>query len=344
MIMKLKTASFVLTLFMLLPLLFSCKGPKNTFTPESFEFTLRTATEEMGFENGYSYTVFDDGSVVINEADVSGDVKIPAELSGRKVTAIGEGAFFQNSSITSVIIPEGVESIGIYAFSDCTALSAVEMAESVWNIAPFAFDNTPWLDSMTDEFVTVGNGVLIAYNGTSRTPVFPETVRHLGGAFAGVENIFTVTASKGLLSISEMALSFCANLTDIELGLSLVYIGDQAFSGCEKLRSLNLPDTARYIGSQACLNCYELKSVNLGKSMETLGSNTFEYCQTMRVIYVPKTVKALKTSHFTDCMSLGLLLYEGSEAEFDAISSNDNILSFKDLNKVFNYSGGTNEK
>ncbi len=342
--MKLKTISFITALFMLLPLLFSCKGAEPSFTPENFEFTLRTPTEEMGFDSGYSYTVYDDGSVVISEADVSGDVKIPAELGGKKVTAIGEGAFFKNTAITSVTIPSGIESIGLYAFSDCTALTAVEIAESVWQIAPFAFDNTPWLDAQTDEFVTVGDGVLIAYNGTSRTPVLPDKVRHLGGAFAGVETIYTITGGRGLLSISDMALSFCMNLAEIDLGLSLVYIGNQAFSGSEKLRALNLPDTARYIGSQACLNCYELKTVDLGKSMETLGDNTFEYCQTMRVIFVPKTVKALKTSHFTDCMSLGLLLYEGSEAEFDAISTNDNILSFKDLNKVFNYSGGSNEK
>ncbi|MBR6579382.1 MAG: leucine-rich repeat domain-containing protein [Clostridia bacterium] len=342
--MKIKTTAYILLLFMLLPLLFSCKGTEAAFTPESFDFTLRTATDEMGFENGYSFTVLDDGSVVINEADVTGDVNIPAELAGRKVTAIGEGAFFKNTSITSVSIPSGVESIGIYAFSDCTALASVEIAESVWRIAPFAFENTPWLAAQTDEFVTVGGDVLIAYNGTSRTPLLPEKVRHLGGAFAGIETVYTITANKELLSISDMALSFCMNLVDIDLGLSLVYIGDQAFSGCEKLRSLNLPDTARYIGNQAFLNCYELKSVDLGKSMTHLGTNTFEYCQSMRIIYVPKTLTAIKTSHFTDCMSLTLLLYEGSEAEFDAISTNDNAFNFRDLSKVFNYPGGTNEK
>lgn len=341
--MKIKITAYILILFTLLPLLFSCKSTKTEFTPESFEFALRTPTDEMGFDSGYSYTVFDDGSVVINEADVSGDVKIPAELSGKKVTAIGEGAFFRNESITSVSIPSGVESIGIYAFSDCSALTSVEIADSVWHIAPFAFENTPWLAAQTDEFVTVGGGVLIAYNGSSRTPVFPEDIRHLGGAFAGCETVYSITANKGLLTISDMALSFCTNLACIDPGLSLTYIGDQAFSGCEKLRSLDLPDTAKYIGTQAFLNCYELKSVNLGKGMTLLGSNTFEYCQSMRVIYVPKTLTALKTSHFTDCMSLTLLLYEGSEAEFDAISSNDNALNFRNLSKIFNYSGGTNE-
>ena len=342
--MKIKITACTLILFILLPLLLSCGGKEATFTPVTFDFTLRAVNDDMGFENGYTYTNFDDGTVMISAGDVSGDVTIPSELGGKKVTAIAEGAFFGNTDITSVTIPSGVESIGIYAFSDCTALEKVEIPTSVWRIAPFAFDNTPWFTAQTDEFVTVGGGVLIAYNGTSRTPVLPEKVRHLGGAFAGNESIRSLTASKGLLSLSDMALSFCTRLAYVDLGLSLVYIGDQAFSGCEKLRSLDLPDTTRYMGSQACLNCYELKSVNLGKSMTLLGSNTFEYCQTMRIIYVPKSITYLKTSHFTDCMSLGLLLYEGSEEEFNAIASNDNTLNFRDLNKVFNYSGGSNEK
>ena len=49
--MKIKTTAYILILFMLLPLLFSCKGTETAFTPESFDFTLRAATNEMGFEN-----------------------------------------------------------------------------------------------------------------------------------------------------------------------------------------------------------------------------------------------------------------------------------------------------
>lgn len=210
----------------------SCqRAEADTFKPESFDFTLRTPTDEMGFEAGYTYFVHDDGSVLISTADVSGDVVIPSTLGGKNVTAIGEGAFFKNTSITSVVIPDTVETIGIYAFSDCASLTSVSVGSKVWRIAPFAFDNTPWLSSLTDEFVTVGDGVLIAYNGSSRTPVLPDSIRHLGGAFAGKTDICAITLGKGVLTISDMAFSFCANLTDIDLGLSLVYAGDQAFSG-----------------------------------------------------------------------------------------------------------------
>ncbi len=334
----------ILILVLAASLAVSCgKDEQSTFKPENFDFTLRAPTDEMGFEAGYNFFVQDDGSVIISSADVSGDVTIPAELAGKTVTAIGEGAFFKNTAITSVVIPDTVETIGIYAFSDCTELNSVTVGKKVWRISPFAFDNTPWLASLTDEFVTVGDGVLIAYNGTSRTPVLPDDVRHLGGAFAGSSDIRSLTLGRGVLTVSDMALSFCPELTEVDLGLSLVYAGDQAFSGSEKLESLVFPDTLRYLGSQACLNCYGLKYVYLGKSLTALGSNTFEYSQALRTVFVPKTLTDLRTSHFTDCMSLSLILYEGTEEEFNSVAKNDSIASFRDLTKVFNYNGGANE-
>lgn len=321
----------------------ACTATPNGFKPESFDFSLKNATDSMGFENGYSYVDLDDGSVMITGADVSGEVVLPSQLSGKKVAGVAEGAFFAMTGITSVTIPEGVESIGVYAFADCTALEFVSIPKSVWSIEPFAFDGTPWLAAQTDEFVTAGDGVLIAYNGTSNTPVLPDSVRHLGGAFAANETISSITFGSGVLTVSPMALAFCKNLSHIDLGLSLVYVGEQAFSGAEKLTSLVFPDTLRYVGTQACLNCYELKYIYLGQSLSTLGENAFEYCQALRTVYIPQSLTQLRSSHFKDCPSLCLLLYGGSQAEFDAVAINEGEGSFKRINKVFNYTGGINE-
>lgn len=342
--MKIKVTAILLALASLLLMTTSCKKDSTqSFKPENFEFTERTATQEIASENGFVYTVLSDGSAMITEAFVNGNVTVPSELAGRKVTAISEGAFFGMTGITSITLPEGLESIGVYAFSDCTSLESITIPSSVWMIAPFAFDNTPWLSQLTDEFVTVGDGVLIAYNGTSRTPVLPDSVRHLGGAFAGRDDIYALTLGNGVLSISDMALAFCASLTSVDLGLSLVYVGEQAFSGSERISGLVFPDTLRFFGYQACLNCYGLKYVYLGTSLTELGDHAFEYCQALRVVYVPNTLKSIKSSDFTDCLSLSLLLYGGSEADFDSIAVNDNILNFRNLNKIFNYPGGYDE-
>ncbi len=338
-----KLISLGLAFFMLISLASCKKETAQTFTPENFEFTLRNSTDKMGFDKGYSFVELDDGSVMITESIVEGNLNIPSELSGKKVTAIGDGAFFGNTSARELSVPDTVEWIGTYAFGDCTSLEKVTVPSSVWRISPFAFEGTPWFDSLTDEFVTAGDSVLIKYNGTSHTPVLPDNIRHLGGAFTGNANIRSITFGKGLLTVSDMALSACSSLVSVELGMSLVYVGDQAFSGSDKITVLLFPSTLRYIGSQACLNCYNLKYVDLGQSLTAMGNNTFEYCQGLRTLFIPSTITELRSSHFTDCMSFSLLLFGGSEETFAAVAKDDNLASFKRINKIFNYTGGINE-
>ena len=65
--------------------------------------------------NGYVITAFSG----------SGAVSIPSTISGNTVTEIGDFAFWNNNSITSVTIPNSVVLIGDLAFADCTALTTV---------------------------------------------------------------------------------------------------------------------------------------------------------------------------------------------------------------------------
>ena len=55
------------------------------------------------------------------------------------ITSIGDYAFFDCSSLTSIEIPEGVTSIGEGAFSNCRNLASIEIPESVTSIGDFAF-------------------------------------------------------------------------------------------------------------------------------------------------------------------------------------------------------------
>jgi protein TonB len=72
------------------------------------------------------------------------------------VNEIGDYAFSGCSSLTSIIIPEGVASIGDYAFSDCSSLASVVIPESVKEIGDGAFYNCPLLnDEQEEEFFMV---------------------------------------------------------------------------------------------------------------------------------------------------------------------------------------------
>ena len=77
--------------------------------------------------------------------EYSGEVKIPESVTYNghtySVTRIGDRAFYECTSLTSVEIPNSVTSIGHNAFSLCSSLTSVEIGNSVTSIGDYAFSN-----------------------------------------------------------------------------------------------------------------------------------------------------------------------------------------------------------
>ena len=69
------------------------------------------------------------------------DIVIPRVYNGIPVTSIGDDAFKNCTSLTSVVIGDFVTSIGSYAFSNCTSLKKIEIPDSVKSIGHHAFFN-----------------------------------------------------------------------------------------------------------------------------------------------------------------------------------------------------------
>lgn len=86
--------------------------------------------EDTFEEDGAGYVKQADNSVAIaDDKGVTGEYQIPEIVThdGKTytVTAIGEEAFMNNTSITQVTIPSTITSIGAAAFAGCTSLEAI---------------------------------------------------------------------------------------------------------------------------------------------------------------------------------------------------------------------------
>jgi len=73
---------------------------------------------------------------------------IAATYSGTAVTSIADYAFEEQTSLTSIVISEGIISIGFGAFWGCTGLTSVILPDSLTTIYGFAFNSCSTLTSI----------------------------------------------------------------------------------------------------------------------------------------------------------------------------------------------------
>ena len=90
------------------------------------------------------YVIEDDGTVtIVGGSDVTGDVVIgeTVVIEGKtyQVTGIGDNAFNGNTAITSITIPDGINTIGAGAFDGCSQLMTISIGKGVTTIGEKAF-------------------------------------------------------------------------------------------------------------------------------------------------------------------------------------------------------------
>lgn len=104
--------------------------------------------------DGIVYTIISENSVAISRADHSPNtnVIIPeyVDFEGVKfrVTKIGDMAFFGNTTIISIVLPDSVNEIGEAAFSCCSNLLSVNIPEGVGKIQYETFFGCESLESL----------------------------------------------------------------------------------------------------------------------------------------------------------------------------------------------------
>lgn len=166
------------------------------------------------------------------------------------ITAINDFAFAR-SNITSLTIPNTVTSIGYAAFYHCDNLENVVIPESVTDMEPFAFDNTKWLDDWKmsgQDFLIVGDGILLAYNGGDSHVTIPEGVKKIAPyVFYKHNGLLSVSMPDSLIEIGEAAFDGCTNLKEVFGGTNVKVIKDRAFHECP-LQTIKITDAVESIG------------------------------------------------------------------------------------------------
>ena len=183
------------------------------------------------------------------------------------IKSIGEEAFY-NSGITSLVVPESVETIDKLAFShmanltnatfpagcgitfsDCKNLKTAKITGN-----PTVIDNYMFYEcSQLTDFEIPGSvkkiGYAAFYNTALKEAVIPASVTEIDDwAFGECQNLEKAVLPDGLKSIGGAAFYECPELTDSNIPDSVTTLGDFAFGWCPKLKDMTIPDTIDNFG------------------------------------------------------------------------------------------------
>ncbi len=281
-------------------------------------------------ENGILYSV-SDGEATVTGVDetVTGDVVIPAELGGYPVTAIGNEAFESNYNITSIVIPEGVETIGEYCFYRCDWLEEIRFPSTlrfvgkrafgddcfvrklhIPDIASYSqieyenlFANPFWYDDEDGYEWWEEEYEKKLYIGDSTEPVtdivIPEGVEAIGAyTFYGNSFMKSLVLPDTLTEIGEYAFRECENLESVSFGDSLEHIYDYAFESCEKLGSFTLPDSLLTIGEWAFSYNYAMTELSIPDKVKEIPMGAFSQCEALADVNIGSGVETIGQAAF----------------------------------------------
>ena len=207
-------------------------------------------------------------------------VILPSTINSWPVTKIGEDAFQDNTTITSVTIPANVTEIGSNAFAGCTNLTSVNYGGD-WSNLTIQSGNPAVEDAAKD----AANEQLFDFEFTpDNTAVIVNNYKCKGTA-ADV-TIPSRYKGKPVTAINNAAFPNSA-VTSVTIPDSITSIPDAAFVNCSKLTNISIPNSVTYIGFSAFSSCTSLKSITLPSSLSTIGNSAFAGCPSSMTVTYP---------------------------------------------------------
>lgn len=274
-------------------------------------------------------------AVVGNNRDkgLKGEIVIPKTITYDGITyiviSISNKAFYDNGSITSVILPSSITSIGQQAFQYCFQLAKINIPNSVETIGNSAFA------SCALEEITIPNGVKsIGYNAFGSTLIsvisIPSSVEKINGNIVlNCGEIETIIVDKNNqyfdsrdncnAIIDKENNSLIVGIKNSKIPDGIVSIGSSAFAGCG-LTTITIPNSVTTIEDNAFGYNPGLTQVQLSDNLKTIGMHAFEECGICGTLSIPYGVTSIKGSAFKGCNKIQKLIIPNSVTEIEYYS------------------------
>ena len=198
--------------------------------------------------------------------------RIPTSLKTVEVFGdgpLGKRAFYNASSLTEIIIGDGVETFGEECFYKCSALTKLTV---------------PFIGSTLGENAFFGYLLGAPNYGVTKSYV-PATLKEviIGGlmeeipahCFSYVHYVEKISIGPNVTEIKGQAFQYASGIQAMEIPDNVTAIGDAAFSQCDSLESLDTGDGIQDLGSKTLYGCYALKTLRIGASITHIAADPF---------------------------------------------------------------------
>lgn len=228
-------------------------------------------------------------------------------------TSAGSNVIIEKSTNTlylgsnNAVIPDGVVKINSNAFVGFNKLEALHIPASVTDISFGYYGSFRENSSLKSITVDENNTKYDSRGGCNAIISTSTDTLRLGCCNTIIPD--------GIVTISNWAFGFCADLKSIAIPDSVTTINADAFDSCTSLESIVIPDSVKSIGSNAFYNCKSLSSVKLSSKIEKIAYCAFEHCTSLTEIVIPDSVTAIDEYAFNGCSSLETITLPASLTE-----------------------------
>ena len=266
------------------------------------------------------------GIIVMGIESHPDSLEIPAVIAGLPVTAIGEGAFQNNTWLREVRLPETVTTLHEFAFDGCdhlenlnlpdclrriemcalglTSLRTVNVPAGTEFIGHYAFAQSPWLEE-----VALPDGLLeMETNPFAGCPRLARIQLKLDHPVFRLRD--------GLLWDHQRHITICLlpglRIRECAIPEGIETVGAFTFSENHTLRGVTMPESVRIIEDFTFTDCDQLRSVSLPANLEKIETGAIMGCRRLKALELPPNLKEIEDAAFSGCPFLTLLVRRGS--------------------------------
>lgn len=238
----------------------------------------------------------------------------------------------EDTEITDLILPEGIETIGDNAFYNCSGLNSITIPSSLKKIGIGAFtlcgiEKVVVSDLASYCGITFGCEIgsldsrLYCDENTEIVDlIIPEGITRINGnAFHGFKYIKSVSIPGSLTSIGSCAFRGCEGLTkvivpDIAAWCSISFDGYESnplywaqhiySDNNTEITELDIPNQTEKIEGYAFYNASFLTKVRISNGVKAIGLSAFQKCKRMVSVIIPSSLNSIEWWAFSDCENL----------------------------------------